>query len=100
VSGVAPRKPARSGSATSRVKRATRMIRRRRLSFKRRRRAAWLVQQIDAGVVHILPVDDLIEHEWDDDCVCGPDFELRMADFEEDACDGHIYTHHALDGRS
>lgn len=41
--------------------------------------------------VHVLPVDDLIVHPADDDCVCGPDVEFVEG--------GAVITHHALDGR-
>ena len=42
-------------------------------------------------VIHVLPVDDLIEHERTTDCVCGPllcFYGPRL-----------IVTHHSLDGR-
>lgn len=42
------------------------------------------------GDVHVVPVDDLVDHEHED-CVCGPTVE-----FVED---GWLYVHHALDGR-
>lgn len=64
------------------------------------------------GTVHISPSDDLIAHENTDECICGPSFELRqfepppgyyeMSKHEQDRIDhrdGHIHTHHALDGR-
>lgn len=41
--------------------------------------------------MHILPRDDLIEHEESEDCVCGPDVEFREG--------GAIIAHHALDRR-
>jgi hypothetical protein len=44
--------------------------------------------------LHVVPVDDLVEHDIgeDGDCVCGPDVEFRE--------DGEIlYVHHSLDGR-
>jgi len=43
------------------------------------------------STVHVLPVNDLIEHETDDDCVCGPDVEFVSG--------GKVVSHHALDGR-
>lgn len=40
---------------------------------------------------HVVPCGDLIEHDSDDDCVCGPDLKF---------CDGgYIVVHHSLDGR-
>lgn len=76
----------------------------------------WTVRHDGNGTVRIFPQDDLIQHEWHEDCVCGPAFELRVfePDVEyisksmsgvpdeqlEDHRDGHIYTHHALDGRA
>ena len=41
--------------------------------------------------VHVQPVNDLIEHEDTEDCVCGPDVELVEG--------GAVITHHSLDGR-
>jgi hypothetical protein len=43
--------------------------------------------------IHVLPRNDLIEHERPgDDCVCGPDVK-----FAEDGI--VVIVHHALDGR-
>jgi hypothetical protein len=44
--------------------------------------------------IHVLPLDDLIEHEQSEDCVCGPDVELVSA-----VNDGWLISHHSLDGR-
>lgn len=41
--------------------------------------------------LHVVPVDDLIEHETDEDCVCSP-----TPRFGEG---GPVYVHHSLDGR-
>jgi hypothetical protein len=50
-----------------------------------------------AQTVHVLPNNDLIEHdEVDDHCVCGPDVEPVLAD---DGSCGWVITHHSLDGR-
>ena len=48
--------------------------------------------------VHVLPVNDLVEHDGDndDDCICGPDVEPVISD---DGSCGWLITHHALDGR-
>jgi hypothetical protein len=48
-------------------------------------------------IVHVLPVDDLIEHEDEgDDCVCGPLIEHVAQD---DGSSRWMVVHHALDGR-
>lgn len=46
--------------------------------------------------VHVVPVDDLIDHPTDDDCPCGPTIE-RVE--REDGSDGWLTIHHSLDGR-
>lgn len=49
------------------------------------------------GVVHVLPVDDLIVHDEDGvECVCGVDVEYLIG-----CCGswGKVITHHSLDGR-
>jgi hypothetical protein len=45
------------------------------------------------NIIHVVPVDDLIEHDTDsdDECVCGPDFEFVEG--------GAVVTHHSLDNR-
>lgn len=45
--------------------------------------------------VHVLPVNDLIEHE-DDDCICGPTTEAVPCD---DGSFGWVVVHASLDGR-
>jgi hypothetical protein len=47
-------------------------------------------------VVHVHPVDDLIEHELTDECPCGP--EQRPVE-REDGGTGWVVVHHSLDGR-
>ena len=46
--------------------------------------------------VHVVPVNDLIEHDVAGDCICGPTAE---AAFREDGSNGWLVTHHSLDGR-
>lgn len=47
--------------------------------------------------VHVIPINDLIEHdEVDDECICGPDVEPV---FGEDGSNGWLISHHSLDGR-
>ena len=46
----------------------------------------------DPSTVHVLPINDLIEHEdVGDSCVCGPDVEFVSG--------GQVIVHHSLDGR-
>jgi len=41
--------------------------------------------------IHVLPNDDLVEHDNSEDCVCGPDAYLEDGSW--------VYVHHSLDGR-
>lgn len=52
----------------------------------------------DPNHVHVMPIDDLIEHECDEegDCHCGP--EVRPVE-REDGSIAWLYVHNALDGR-
>jgi hypothetical protein len=45
--------------------------------------------------VHVLPVGDLIEHEADDECICGPT--AMFIDGEH--LSGWVMAHASLDGR-
>jgi hypothetical protein len=48
-------------------------------------------------VVHVCPINDLIEHNRDgDSCLCGPTVE---AVFRDDGSNGWLIIHHSLDGR-
>lgn len=51
-----------------------------------------------ADYVHIMPINDLVEHEWDDDgdCPCGLDVQPVERD---DGTIAWVYVHNALDGR-
>lgn len=40
---------------------------------------------------HIIPADDLIQHDMDENCPCMPDTVLEP--------EGPLYRHHSLDGR-
>ena len=55
---------------------------------------AWVLGETEDGV-HVLPFDDLIEHEVTN-CVCGPTVEPCP---REDGSMGWLVTHHSLDGR-
>lgn len=46
--------------------------------------------------VHTIPVNDLVEHEASEDCVCGPELEPVERD---DGSMGWLAIHHSLDGR-
>lgn len=46
---------------------------------------------------HVMPINDLIAHTSDDNCVCSPQAERVQRDDGTDA--GWIYIHHSLDGR-
>lgn len=47
----------------------------------------------DSNILHVLPINDLIEHEdIGDECICGPDVEY-LDDGKKIIC------HHSLDGR-
>lgn len=49
------------------------------------------------STVHIIPVNDLVEHDTDSDgCPCGPRVEPVERD---DGSYGWLLTHHSLDGR-
>ncbi len=49
------------------------------------------------ATVHVLPVDDLIEHDTNGEaCVCGATTEWVIGD---DGAHGKMITHHSLDGR-
>jgi hypothetical protein len=49
-----------------------------------------------SNTVHVEPVNDLIEHEDSDGCVCGPTIEPVPRD---DGSMGWLVIHHSLDGR-
>lgn len=59
-------------------------------------RSGWRCTQVEEGVVHVTPVGDLVPHQLDDDCVCGPRVEIRQS---QDGPDGHLHVHPSLDGR-
>lgn len=46
--------------------------------------------------LHVVPRDDLVEHQADQDCACGPRCEPVQRD---DGSTGWLYVHHSLDGR-
>jgi len=59
--------------------------------------ALWESATVDQGRhVHVLPLNDVIDHDENDDCVCGPTSEVV---FRDDGSVGWLFTHHSLDGR-
>ena len=52
--------------------------------------------QVNEREVDVAPVNDIVQHTFGQDCLCGPDtigFELPAGGM------GWLYRHHALDGR-
>jgi hypothetical protein len=47
---------------------------------------------------HVLPVNDLIEHDTRPDCICGPEISTEAEDVDPVTIH-FIFKHHALDGR-
>jgi hypothetical protein len=46
--------------------------------------------------VHVVPVGDLVDHDVNDGCMCGPTVEPIKRD---DGSYGWVVTHHSLDNR-
>jgi hypothetical protein len=46
--------------------------------------------------LHVMPTDDIVDHEASDDCVCGPEFELREGPAGQDMW---IAVHWSADAR-
>lgn len=58
---------------------------------------------IVVGVQHVVPTEDLIEHNTEPSCICGPQLavvpvEVLIGETPTEA-EGHVYVHHSLDGR-
>jgi hypothetical protein len=45
---------------------------------------------------HVIPANDLIEHDANENCVCVP---TAQGVFRDDGSTGWVITHHSLDGR-
>lgn len=45
--------------------------------------------------VHVIPLDDLVEHDPFETCVCGPSIEH----VQDDDVSGWLISHHSLDNR-
>lgn len=56
----------------------------------------WGVYADDGQNVHIIPLNDCIVHEHDEDCACGPEVIPIKAD---DGTVNFVIGHHSLDGR-
>lgn len=56
----------------------------------------WTALKLEPGLVHVLPDDDLVQHDETERCVCQPTPELVL---NEDGPDGWVIVHHSLDGR-
>jgi len=50
----------------------------------------------DPDELHVVPCGDLIDHELDEECPCGPTPKPVKRD---DGSVGWFWTHHSLDGR-
>lgn len=48
------------------------------------------------NTVHIYPINDLVDHDNNDDCVCGPRVETVAGD---DGSISWVVVHHSLDAR-
>lgn len=46
---------------------------------------------INPDIIHVLPINDLVEHIDSEECICGPDIEYVGP--------GWLCSHHSLDGR-
>ena len=53
--------------------------------------------QDNVTLIHVRPVDDLIDHDLNEDCVCGAQSELMTDEDFTKMC--VIVSHNSLDGR-
>lgn len=51
---------------------------------------------MEIKVLHVVPVDDVIKHDLDELCVCGPTPNTENRIFGRISW---VFTHHSLDGR-
>lgn len=58
--------------------------------------SGWLSEQQPDDSVHVTPLHDLVTHQADEDCVCGPRVDPVPRD---DGSIGWVLVHHSLDGR-
>jgi hypothetical protein len=52
----------------------------------------WGLERDERGDVHVFPIDDLLDHDDSDDCVCLPFIEIQ-SNFK------YLIVHNAWDGR-
>lgn len=58
----------------------------------------WLVlESAERMSVNVLPIEDVVRHDEDDGCICGPD--VQYVDVDGTAFRVPMITHHSLDGR-
>jgi hypothetical protein len=55
----------------------------------------WVRVTLDNSL-HVVPVNDLIEHDLNDSCTCGPQDQAVISD---DGSVDWLTVHHSLDGR-
>lgn len=55
----------------------------------------WLVQQTDVDAAHVVPLDDVIVHDFDANCPCGPTPKSVPSAVDPS---GVLVIHHSLDG--
>jgi hypothetical protein len=48
------------------------------------------------NTMHVVPINDLIDHDLIDACICGPAIQPVK---REDGTVGRLTVHHSLDGR-
>lgn len=56
----------------------------------------WTTTRLQVGLVHVCPDQDVVAHDLDEDCVCGPRAEPVPG---IDGFIGWMHVHHSLDGR-
>lgn len=56
----------------------------------------WKAVAPDQDHGHVIPLNDLVEHDETEDCICGP---LVEPVEREDGSVTWLVTHHSLDGR-
>jgi hypothetical protein len=49
--------------------------------------------------VHVMPVEDIVDHHESQECLCGPRIEWLDPDTGEPYEDGPVVIHNSLDGR-
>ncbi|MET7992841.1 hypothetical protein ABZU76_18310 [Amycolatopsis sp. NPDC005232] len=60
-------------------------------------RTKWANVWIDGGDLHLVPIEDVVWHDFSNDCLCGPKIELHHS--QANGSDVWYVIHHALDER-